>query len=180
MVAWVQDLLTHPVYSRAHFLPYLWVSRLEAASQIASAPGRVLWGNETVISGRNLRPLHLQIRFVTCVSCWKAAHIATRPTFKFRCLSDFIVILWSTEHLLNSVKTILICLAGSSFSFASSFWLLTMRAFFCCRGHGRVELYLYPPSGPHRACNANTSPFYTKSILVNLPLDTFVISWNKD
>ena len=26
------------------------------------------------------------------------------------------------------------------------------------RGHGRVELYLYPPSGPHRACNGNTLP----------------------
>jgi len=24
---------------------------------------------------------------------------------------------------------------------------------------GRVELYLYPPSGPHRACNGNTLPF---------------------
>jgi len=24
---------------------------------------------------------------------------------------------------------------------------------FKCRGHRRVELYLYPPSGPHRACN---------------------------
>jgi len=23
----------------------------------------------------------------------------------------------------------------------------------------RVELYLYPPSGPHRACNGNTLPF---------------------
>jgi len=29
-----------------------------------------------------------------------------------------------------------------------------------CRGHGRVELYLYPPSGPHRACNGITLPFY--------------------
>jgi hypothetical protein len=25
-------------------------------------------------------------------------------------------------------------------------------------GHGRVELYLYPPSGPHRACNGVTLP----------------------
>jgi len=24
------------------------------------------------------------------------------------------------------------------------------------RGHGTVELYLYPPSGPHRACNGIT------------------------
>jgi hypothetical protein len=31
---------------------------------------------------------------------------------------------------------------------------------FQCRGHGRVELNLYPPSGPHRACNGVTSPFY--------------------
>jgi len=30
-------------------------------------------------------------------------------------------------------------------------------------GHGRVELYLYPPSGPHRACNG-----ITLSILMNL------------
>ena len=29
-----------------------------------------------------------------------------------------------------------------------------------CRGHGRVELYLYPPSGPHQACNGITLPFY--------------------
>ena len=93
MVVWVQDLLTHPVYSRAHFLPYLWVSRLEAASQIGLAPGRVLWGNETVISGRNLRPLHLQVCFVSWIPCRKAAHIATMPTFKFWCLSGFIVIL---------------------------------------------------------------------------------------
>jgi len=26
--------------------------------------------------------------------------------------------------------------------------------------HGRVELYLYPPSGPHRACNGITLTFY--------------------
>jgi len=24
---------------------------------------------------------------------------------------------------------------------------------FYCRGHGRVDLYFYPPSGPHRVCN---------------------------
>jgi len=30
---------------------------------------------------------------------------------------------------------------------------------FLCRGQGRVELYLYPPFGPHRACNANTLHF---------------------
>ena len=29
---------------------------------------------------------------------------------------------------------------------------------FYCRGHGRVELYLYPPSGPHRACKRITLP----------------------
>ena len=34
-------------------------------------------------------------------------------------------------------------------------WPLTP---FWCRGHGRVELYLYPPSGPHRACNGTTLP----------------------
>ena len=28
------------------------------------------------------------------------------------------------------------------------------------RGHGRVELYLYPPSVPHRACNGITLPFF--------------------
>jgi len=27
---------------------------------------------------------------------------------------------------------------------------------FLCRGHGRVELYLYPLSGPHWACNGIT------------------------
>jgi hypothetical protein len=29
---------------------------------------------------------------------------------------------------------------------------------FWCRGHRRVELYLYPPSGPHWACNRVTLP----------------------
>ena len=29
---------------------------------------------------------------------------------------------------------------------------------FLCRGNGRVELYLYPPSGPYRACNGITLP----------------------
>ena len=33
--------------------------------------------------------------------------------------------------------------------------------------HGRVELYLYPLSGPHCACNGNTLPlpFYFKNII---------------
>ena len=35
-------------------------------------------------------------------------------------------------------------------------WPLT--PFWCC-GHGTVQLYLYPPSGPHRACNEITLPF---------------------
>ena len=34
-------------------------------------------------------------------------------------------------------------------------WPLTP---FQCRGHGRVELYLSPPSGSHRACNGITLP----------------------
>jgi len=34
---------------------------------------------------------------------------------------------------------------------------------FYCRGHGKVELYLYPPSGPHRACNGLILPFFTQS-----------------
>jgi len=28
------------------------------------------------------------------------------------------------------------------------------------RSHGRVELYVYPPSGPHRACNGITLPLH--------------------
>jgi len=32
------------------------------------------------------------------------------------------------------------------------------------RGHGRVELYLYRPSGPHRACNGITLPLPIKII----------------
>ena len=36
-------------------------------------------------------------------------------------------------------------------------WPLTP---FWCRGHGRVELYLYPPSGPHRASNGITLPLF--------------------
>jgi len=27
-----------------------------------------------------------------------------------------------------------------------------------CRGHGREQLYLYPRSGPHQACNGITLP----------------------
>ena len=30
---------------------------------------------------------------------------------------------------------------------------------FQCRGHGTVQLYLYPPCGPHRAGNGITLPF---------------------
>ena len=41
-----------------------------------------------------------------------------------------------------------------------------------CRCHGRVELYLYPPFGPHPACNGKTLPFLfafqVKKIKVNL------------
>ena len=37
---------------------------------------------------------------------------------------------------------------------------------FQCRGHGRVELYLYPPSGPHRACNGITLPLPFSSIVM--------------
>jgi len=40
--------------------------------------------------------------------------------------------------------------------------LLTTHPFWC-RGHGIVELYLYPPSGPHRACNG-----------INLPLPSII------
>jgi len=40
-----------------------------------------------------------------------------------------------------------------------------------CRGHGRVELNFYPPSGPNRACNGITLP---------LPFNTIVcIYWLK-
>jgi len=37
--------------------------------------------------------------------------------------------------------------------------LLTIHPFLC-RGHGRVELCLYPPSGPHRACNGITLLYF--------------------
>jgi len=43
---------------------------------------------------------------------------------------------------------------------------------FQCRGHGRVELYLYPPSGPHRACNGITLPFLNA-------LTSQIYFWNK-
>ena len=43
-------------------------------------------------------------------------------------------------------------------------WQLTP---FWCRGHGRVELYLYPPSGPHRACNRDHFTFILPN---NLPV----------
>jgi len=32
---------------------------------------------------------------------------------------------------------------------------------FYYRGHGRVELHLYPPSGPHRVCNGITAPLHS-------------------
>jgi len=31
---------------------------------------------------------------------------------------------------------------------------------FLCRDRGRVELYLYPHSGPYRVCNWNTLPLF--------------------
>ena len=39
---------------------------------------------------------------------------------------------------------------------------------FYCSGHGRVVLYLYPPSRPHRACNGITSPLKGKGKAVPL------------
>ena len=39
---------------------------------------------------------------------------------------------------------------------------------FQCRGHGRVEPYLYPPSGPHWTCNGITLPLLLgRCVLVN-------------
>jgi len=40
---------------------------------------------------------------------------------------------------------------------------------FWCRGHRRVELYLYPPSGPKRAGNGITLPLYTGCPRRNVP-----------
>jgi len=37
------------------------------------------------------------------------------------------------------------------------------------RGHGRVELYLYPPSGTHRACNGKTLPLYEMETNFSIP-----------
>ena len=39
---------------------------------------------------------------------------------------------------------------------------------FQCRGHGRVELYLYPPSGPHRTCKGITLPYIYIYIYIRL------------
>ena len=47
-------------------------------------------------------------------------------------------------------------------------WPLTP---FFCRGHGTVELYLYPPSGPHRACNGFTLALY-------MIKDPWCVYWN--
>ena len=41
--------------------------------------------------------------------------------------------------------------------------------------HGRVELYLYPPSGPHRACNGITLPFVAN---IYCHIHRFVGLWN--
>jgi hypothetical protein len=38
---------------------------------------------------------------------------------------------------------------------------LTIHPLLVPRSHGRVELYLYPPSGPHRACNGVSLPLLT-------------------
>ena len=52
------------------------------------------------------------------------------------------------------------------------------------RGHGRVELYLYPPSGPHRACDGITLRFTLMSVwkrqvwLHILVLTIIFCSWN--
>jgi len=50
-------------------------------------------------------------------------------------------------------------MGNRSFPWVKCGWgvLLTTHPFYC-RGHGRVELYLYPPSGPHRSCNGITLP----------------------
>ena len=46
--------------------------------------------------------------------------------------------------------------------------MLSTHPHFQCCGHGRVELYLYPPSGPHRACNRITLPFFNKKDIVRV------------
>ena len=46
-------------------------------------------------------------------------------------------------------------------------------------GHGRVELYLYPPSGLHRDCNGITLPFFINFILIiNVVLFWFLCIFN--
>ena len=65
-------------------------------------------------------------------------------------------------------------------------WPLTP---FYCRGHGRVELYLYPRSGPHRARNGITLPLYiciykflrsrTKLICIAVTLCSIAGFWTK-
>jgi len=55
--------------------------------------------------------------------------------------------------------------------------LLTTHPFYC-RGHVRVKLYLYPPSGPHRACNGKTLPFIaflSVSILLKFQFQTLCL-----
>ena len=54
--------------------------------------------------------------------------------------------------------------------------LLTTQPF-QCRGHGRAELYLYPPSWPHRACNGITLPlpFYVLRFHYNYTVCDFTI-----
>jgi len=53
------------------------------------------------------------------------------------------------------------------------------------RGHGRVELYLYPPSGPHRACNGITLPFsffllqLYSSCKMTMPFNNRYFIWTK-
>jgi len=53
------------------------------------------------------------------------------------------------------------------------------------RGHGRVQLYLYPPSGPHRACNGNTLAFFFYLVIYTLFNDAvnnvcYFVAWYYD
>jgi len=50
---------------------------------------------------------------------------------------------------------------------------------FQCRSHVRVVLYLYPPSGPHRACNGITVPLllYVFIIIILTNIDIYWRPW---
>ena len=76
----------------------------------------------------------------------QAKYLNTRTTHPLLPLT-----LTTIEHILNKHTE-------QSYRYLSNIYIY-IYTHTLTRSHGRVELYLYPPSGPHRACNGITLPF---------------------